>query len=50
LQLKGNESAIGLIDRVAGCFHDVRGQNLIEHEVVTLVGQRVLEIAPLRGS
>jgi len=33
------------MDRFAGCFHDVRNQDLIEHEVVTLVGQRVFGIA-----
>src|SRR6202049_4201677 len=31
--------------RFASCFHDVRCQKLIEHEVVTLVGQRVFGIA-----
>jgi hypothetical protein len=33
------------MDRFAACFHDVRRQELIEHEVVTLVGQRVFGIA-----
>ena len=31
--------------RLAACFHDTRRQDLIEHEVVTLVGQRVFGIA-----
>lgn len=37
--------AIGLIDRFAGCFVDHRNPELIEHEIVTLVGQRVYGIA-----
>ena len=36
--------AIGVMERFATCFHDVRRQDLIEHEV-TLVGQRVFGIA-----
>jgi Transposase DDE domain group 1 len=39
------DRAIGLTQRLAACFHDVRRQELIEHEVVTLVGQRVFGIA-----
>jgi hypothetical protein len=38
-------AAINLTERLAGCFHDVRRQDLIEREVVTLVGQRVFGIA-----
>jgi len=45
LLLGSTSRAIGLMDRFAGCFHDARNQNLIEHEVVTLVGQRVFGIA-----
>src|SRR3954454_23031692 len=37
--------AIGLIERFAGCFDDRRNRALIEHEVSTLVGQRVYGIA-----
>jgi Transposase DDE domain group 1 len=37
--------AIGLIDRFAGCFVDHRNPELIEHEIATLVGQRVYGIA-----
>lgn len=37
--------AIGLIDRFARCFDDQRNPALIEHEVATLVGQRVYGIA-----
>ena len=45
LLLKTTDRAIGLIDRFATCFHDERQQHLIEHEVKTLVGQRVCAIA-----
>lgn len=45
LLLGATDRAIAMMDRFAGCFHDVRGQHLIEHEVVTLVGQRVFGIA-----
>ncbi|HKM70854.1 MAG TPA: IS1380 family transposase [Stellaceae bacterium] len=45
LLLGATSRAVGLMDRFAGCFHDVRNQGLIEHEVVTLVGQRVFGIA-----
>ena len=37
--------ALGLIDRFAQCFDDRRNPALIEHEVATLVGQRVYGIA-----
>src|SRR6266853_5321667 len=45
LLLGAADRAIKLTERVAACFHDVRRQDLIEHEVVTLVGQRVFGIA-----
>ena len=45
LLLGAADRAIGLLDRFAGCFHDVRRAEWIEHEVVTLVGQRVFGIA-----
>jgi len=45
LLLGAADRAIGLMDRVAGCFVDHRDQALIEHEVRTLVGQRVFAIA-----
>src|SRR5229473_3214789 len=44
LLLGAADRAIGLIDRLAACFHDVRRPEWIEHEVVTLVGQRVFGI------
>lgn len=37
--------AIGLVDRSAAYFSDRRRAELIEHEVRTLVGQRVFGIA-----
>jgi len=45
LLLGATDRAIGLVDRFAGCFQDVRAAELIEHEVKTLVGQRVFGIA-----
>ena len=45
LLLKTADEAIGLIERLAACFHDERRPELIEHEVATLVGQRVFAIA-----
>ena len=45
LLLGATDKAIGLIGRFAACFDDVRQQDLIEHQVATLVGQRVFGIA-----
>jgi hypothetical protein len=45
LLLGATDRAIKLIDRFASCFHDERRPELIEHEVATLVGQRVFGIA-----
>jgi len=45
LLLKATDGAIGLIPRFAECFHDVRRPDLIEHQVATLVGQRIFAIA-----
>jgi hypothetical protein len=39
--LGATDRAIAMMDRFASCFHDERRQDLIEHAVVTLVGQRV---------
>ena len=39
------DEAIGLIDRLAGCFVDERDPDLIEHTVRTLIGQRVFGMA-----
>src|SRR2546427_7328811 len=45
LLLGATDRAIKMMDRFASCFHDVRRRELIEHEVATLVGQRVFGIA-----
>lgn len=45
LLLGATDRAIGLIDRFAQCFQDVRRPELIEHEVRTLVGQRIFGLA-----
>jgi len=45
LLLGAADRAIGLIDRFARCFTDHRRRELIEHEVATLVGQRVFGLA-----
>ena len=45
LLLGATDRAIGLVDRFAGCFVDYRCAERIEHEVRTLVGQRVFGIA-----
>jgi hypothetical protein len=45
LLLGATDRAIGMMDRFASCFHDERRAEWIEHEVATLVGQRVFGIA-----
>jgi len=45
LLLGKTDAAIGLIDRLAGCFVDGRDPDLIEHTVRTLLGQRVFGMA-----
>jgi hypothetical protein len=45
LLLGAADHAIRLTKRFAACFHDTRRPHLIEHEVVTLLGQRVFGIA-----
>jgi hypothetical protein len=45
LLLAQADRTIRLIERFAGCFEDARNPALIEHEVRTLVGQRVIGIA-----
>ena len=39
------DRAVGLIDRFARCFRDSRSEELIEHTVATMIGQRVFGIA-----
>jgi len=43
--LGATDKAIGLVERFAACFSDSRRPDLIEHEVRTLVGQRVFGLA-----
>ena len=43
--LGATDRAIRLVDRFAGCFRDARRGDLIEHDVGTLVGQRIFGIA-----
>src|SRR5438128_11833964 len=45
LLLGATDRAIDLVGRFADCFHDHRRQDLIEHAVGTLIGQRVFGIA-----
>jgi hypothetical protein len=45
LLLGATDRAIRMMDRFASCFHDERRPEWIEHEVATLVGQRVFGIA-----
>jgi hypothetical protein len=45
LLLGATDRAIGLVERFAGCFSDHRRAGLIEHEVATLLGQRIFGIA-----
>jgi hypothetical protein len=43
--LGATDRALGLVDRFADCFQDSRQAALVEHEVRTLVGQRVYGLA-----
>src|SRR5207253_5905150 len=45
LLLGATDRAVGLVDRFARCFRDYRRQDLVEHTVATLIGQRVFGIA-----
>jgi hypothetical protein len=45
LLLGATDRTIDLVDRFAACFRDHRRQDLIEHAVGTLIGQRVFAIA-----
>jgi hypothetical protein len=45
LLLSATDKAIGLVGRFAACFTDARRLELVEHQVATLVGQRVFAIA-----
>jgi len=45
LLLAATDRVIGMMQRLATCFHDERDPRYIEHDVVTLVGQRVFAMA-----
>ena len=45
LLLGAADKAIGLIERFAACFEDGRSPDRVEHEIATMVGQRVFGIA-----
>ena len=45
LLLGATNKAIGLVARFAACFTDARSQELIEHSIETLVGQRLFALA-----
>ena len=45
LLLGATDRAIGLVQRFAACFRDARAPERIEHELATLIGQRVFGIA-----
>ena len=45
LLLGATDRAIRMMERFASCFHDERHPQWIEHEVATLVAQRVFGIA-----
>jgi hypothetical protein len=45
LLLGAVDRSVGLVDRLTQCFADARCPQLIEHEVRTLVGQRVFALA-----
>src|ERR1700736_1073058 len=45
LLLGATDRVIDLVDRFAACFRDRRRQDLVEHALTTLIGQRVFGIA-----
>ena len=45
LLLGATDRAIGLVERFAACFSDGRAPELTEHDVSTMVGQRIFGIA-----
>ena len=45
LLLREVDARLGVMDRLAGCFIDHRDADLIEHDVRTLVAQRVFGVA-----
>src|SRR3954462_12050313 len=45
LLLGAADKAIGLVGRFAACFKDGRSPGRVEHEIATMVGQRVFGVA-----
>jgi hypothetical protein len=45
LLLKRTDEAIGLIDRLAGCFGDGRQAGSVEHSVRSMLAQRIFGLA-----
>lgn len=45
LQLGATDKGTGLLERLAGCFHDGRRAYPVEHSLPTLIGQREFAIA-----
>ena len=45
LLLGATDRAIRLLERFASCFQDARCPELIEHQVATLIGQRVVGLS-----
>ena len=45
LLLRETDRAIGLIERVCGCFRDGRDQSRLVHSLRTLIGQRIVGLA-----
>ena len=45
LLLGATDRVIDLVDRFAACFRDRRRQDLVEHALTALIGQRVFGIA-----
>ena len=45
LLLGGTDRAINLVSRFAACFRDARMPERVEHDIATLVGQRIFGIA-----
>lgn len=45
LLLRQTDEAIGLIDRLAGCFVDGRQAGSVEHSVRALLAQRIFALA-----
>jgi hypothetical protein len=45
LLLGATDKAVGMIERLAGCFRDERRADMVEHPLAALIGQRVFAIA-----